>query len=95
MEALLSFNAIYVVHGSKNDIPIRADKASLINISHWHRWHKDIVEIFLSGLFYLSLKNILINGLKVLKCVRTKQFVKICIVDVTDCYQMDLNERIN
>ena len=34
MEALLSFNAIYVVNGSKNNIPIRVDKASLINISY-------------------------------------------------------------
>ena len=65
------------------------DKASLINISHRHRWHKEIVEIFLSGLFNWSLKNILINGLKVLKCVRTKQFVKNCNVDVTDCYRME------
>ena len=67
------------------------DKASLINISHRHRWHKEIVEIFLSGLFYWSLKNILMNGLKVLKCVRAKQFVKNCNVDVTDldCYRME------
>ena len=71
------------------------DKASLINISHRHRWHKEIVKIFLWGLFYLSLKSILINGLKVLKCVGTKQVVKNCTVDVTDCYRMELNERIS
>ena len=51
--------------------------------------------MFLWGLFYLSLKSILINGLKVLKFVRTKQLVKNCTVDVADRYRMELNERIN
>ena len=42
------------------------------------------------GLFYLSLKNIPMKGLKVLKRVPTKQFqlVNSCDVDVTDCYLM-------
>ena len=40
---------------------------------------------FLPGLFCLSLKNILINGLKVLKCFHAKQMVKSCNVDITDC----------
>ena len=45
---------------------------------HWLYYY----EFFLPGLLCLSLKNILLNGLKILKCFHTKKLVKRCNVDV-------------